>query len=180
MTGRVVHAAVVGASTLLGKELVGEIAESAAAAWDLRLLGDAENDSQLTAAGEEALVIHKLGATSLEGMDVVFFASTAEEAQGNGAAALRAGAGVVDLSGGLRGEADLLVRSPWIDQGRRPDLMTRGVLTPHPAALMLALAADRLLRRFGAVVLTATVLEPASEAGAAGGDELHQQTVGRR
>ena len=43
---------------------------------------------------------------------------------------------------------------------------------------MLALLTERLQRRLGEVRLTATVLEPASQSGAAGVDELHQQTVG--
>ena len=38
MAGSVLRAAVVGASTLQGKELAEEIGGSAAAAWDLRLL----------------------------------------------------------------------------------------------------------------------------------------------
>ncbi len=42
---------------------------------------------------------------------------------------------------------------------------------------MLALAAERLNRRFGLKAITATVLEPASQAGRAAVDELHQQTV---
>ena len=179
MAGRILQAAVVGASTLLGKELVQEISESAAAGWDMRLLDESdEAEGQLTAAGDEALVIHKVGDTSFEGMDVLFFAGKKAETAKYAAAAMRSGAAIVDLTGELAGRQGFVVRSPWLEQAVRPDLMTVGVVAPHPAALMLAVVVSRLERRFGVATVAATLLEPASEAGSAGVDELHQQTVG--
>ncbi len=179
MAGRVIQAAVVGASTLLGKELMQEISESGAAAWDMRLLDESdEAEGQLTSAGDEALVIHKLSGTSFEGVDVLFFAGTKESTTKYAAAATKAGAAIVDLTGALAGEPGFVVRSPWLEQSVRPDLMTVGIVAPHPAALMLATVIARLESRFGVASVAATMLEPASEAGSAGVDELHQQTVG--
>ncbi len=179
MAGRILQAAVVGGSTLLGKELVQEISQSPAAAWDMRLLDESdEAEGQLTAAGDEALVIHKLSGTSFEGVDVLFFASTRELTAKYADAALRAGSAIIDLTGELAGRPGIMVRSAWLEQGTRPDLTTVGAASPHPAALMLALVVSRLHARFGVASLVATVLEPASQAGSAGVDELHQQTVG--
>ena len=179
MAGKILQAAVVGASTLLGKELVQEISQSAAAAWDLRLLEESdEAEGQLTSAGDEAIVIHKLSEKSLEGIDVLFFADTTQATLKYADAAVRAGGAIIDLTGALGGRPGFLVRSPWIEAGQRPDLTTAGIVTPHPAALMLGLVAERLERQFGLTTLAATLLEPASQAGAAGVDELHQQTVG--
>ena len=179
MAGRILQAAVVGASTLLGKELVQELSQSAAAAWDMRLLDDSdEAEGQLTSAGDEALVIHKLSGSSFEGVDVLFFASTREITNQYADAAIRAGAAIVDLTGTLSARPGFLVRSPWLQQDTRPDLTTVGVTSPHPAALVLALVLSRLESKFGVASLVATLLEPASEAGSAGVDELHQQTVG--
>ncbi len=179
MAGKVLQAAVVGASTLLGKELTQEISESAAAAWDMRLLDESdEAEGQLTSAGDEALVIHKLSGTSFEGVDVLFFAGTKESTTEYAAAAKKAGAAIVDLTGALAGHPGFVVRSPWLQQDVRPDLTTVGIVAPHPAALMLATVMTRLESRFGVASMVATLLEPASEAGSAGVDELHQQTVG--
>jgi aspartate-semialdehyde dehydrogenase len=178
MAGKILRAGVVGASTLLGKELVSEINDSAAAAWDLTLL-DASEDSQgqLTSAGDEAYVIHALSKEAVSGLDVVFFADQVALTEEFGKHALEGGAAVVDLTGAMRETPGFLLRSPWLEAGVRPDLTTVGIVTPHPAGLMLALVAERLGRRFGKVDIAATVLEPASQAGAAGVDELHQQTV---
>ncbi len=179
MAGKNLRAAVVGASTLLGKEVASEMGASSAAGWDLVLLdAGEETEGQLTVAGDEPHVIKALDADSMEGLDVVFFAGEPAMTQEYGKRALKAGAAVVDLTGVLAGEPGFVMRSPWLKAGKRPDLMTAGIAAPHPAALMLALVAERLRELYGAVEIAATVLEPASQAGVAGVDELHQQTVG--
>lgn len=178
MAARQMRAAVVGPFSLLAKELIEELNNSATAAWDLRLLDESENgETQLTATGDEPAVIQPLSADALEDVDIVFFAGDASTARAFRQPAIKAGAGIVDLTGALEGEPGMLVRSPWIGGGTRPDLTTTGVVAAHPAALMLALACDRLAARFGLKNLTATVLEPASQGGRAAVDELHQQTV---
>ena len=173
------RAVIVGASTILGKELTEELnAAPTAAAWDLRLLDESdEAEVQIAAAGDEAVVIQPLTMEALDGADLVFFAGEPTKAREFWRAAVKVGAAVVDLTGALEGEAGFLVRSPWIQGGTKPDLMTAGLVSAHPAALMLALVTDRLSHRSGLRTLTATVLEPASQAGKAGLDELHQQTV---
>ena len=95
----------------------------------------------------------------------------------HGRLAHEAGASIVDLTGTLQGRPGVLLRSPWTGGGTAPDLATVAVSVPHPAALMLGTAAARL-QTFGLRRMAATVLEPASQYGTAGVDELHQQTVG--
>lgn len=178
MAGKILHAGVVGASTLLGKELLEEISGSAAAAWDLKLLEEGDDiEGQLTSAGDEALVMHTLDEAAFTGLDLVFFASSPTITRTFLKASLKAGSAIVDLSGATESEPGFLVRSPWLESSQRPDLTTNGVTVPQPASLMLATIAERLQRRFGHVDLVATLLEPASQAGTAGVDELHQQTV---
>lgn len=178
MAAKQMRAAVVGASSILAKELIEELNDSSTAAWDLQLLDESEDgEAQLMAGGDEAVVVQPLTPEALEDMDVVFFAGEASTARELCEAAVKAGASIVDLTGGLEGQPGMLIRSPWISGGTRPDLTTIGIVVAHPAALMLALACDRLGTRFGLKSLTATVLEPASQAGRAAVDELHQQTV---
>lgn len=171
------RAAVVGAATVLAKELLEELNNSPAAAWDMRLLDDAEGEEvQLSAAGDEPVLIQPLNREALEKMDLVFFAGEATTARELVGAARSAGAAVVDLTGALEQQEDFLVRCPWLAAGERPDLKTVGITVPQPAAVMLAMAAQRL-NRMGLLSLAATVLEPASQAGKAALDEMHQQTV---
>ena len=177
MAGKQMRAVIVGAGTLLGKELAEELNNSAAVAWETRLLDEAaEGEVQLSATGDEAVVIQPLNSEALDGADLVFFAGDPATTREYWHRVVDAGAAVVDLSGALEGEAGITVRCPWLPGGAKPDLTTVGVVSPHPAALMLALSADRLSRR-GLKRLTATILEPASQAGAPGLNELHQQTV---
>ncbi len=177
MPTKQIRAAVVGAATVLAKELLEELNNSPAAAWDIRLLDDAEGEeAQLSAAGDEAVLIQPLNREALEKMDLIFFAGEGATARELVSAARSSGAAVVDLTGALEQEANFLVRCPWLAAGKRPDLTTLGITVPQPAAVMLALAAQRL-QKVGIVSLSATVLEPASQAGKAALDEMHQQTV---
>ena len=178
MTGRQTRAVIVGASTMLGKELADELNNSPAAAWDTRLLDEsAEAETQLTAAGDEAAVIQPLTSEALAVADIVFFAGQSATTREHWRSVAARGASIVDLTGTLEGEPGFLLRCAWVAGGTKPDLTTAGLVSAHPAALMLALALDRLAR-FGVSSLSATILEPASEAGQVGLDELHQQTVG--
>src|SRR5579875_3379379 len=138
MAGKQMRAGVVGASSILGKELLEELNGSAAATWDLELFEENEDgEAQLAAAGDEPVVVQPLTRESLEGLDLVFFASDGQTAREFGPAAVKSGAAVVDLTGALDGQEGFLVRSPWIG-GPKPDLTTAGVVGAHPAALMLA------------------------------------------
>lgn len=174
---------VVGATSLLGKELAEELPESGLANARVLLLGeDEETSGQLTQVGEDAAVVEELEDGSFEGLDFALFAGTGATTKEHWEAARRAGAGIVDLTYALDGGADVLLRAPALqrEMGQRtgePDLRTAAVVVAHPAAVMLATVASRLGRAMGVETVAATVLMPVSEAGKAGMDELHQQTV---
>ena len=178
MNGTFLRGAIVGASTLLGKELAEELAVAPGLVWDLTLLDNGEAGGQMASAGDEALLIQPIAPGAFDAMDVVFFAGAAAEAAQHADAAQAAGANLVDLSGGLLNRPGMLLRSPWTGGGPAVDLSTLGIVSANAAALMLAVVAERLHRVFGRARLIATVLQPASQQGSAGLDELHQQTVG--
>ncbi len=177
MAGRILRGAVVGASTLLGKELAEELKRATTVVWDLTLLDAEESGGQITAAGDEALVIQAISAEAFAGVDVAFFAGEGATALGFWKIAHAAGASVVDLTGALEGQPQVLVRSPFVRGGAAPDLATEAIVSAHPAAVMLALANARL-QPLGVSRIAATLLQPASELGDAGVEEVHQQTVG--
>jgi len=177
MAPRTLRAAIVGASTLLGRELAEQLNEASGAVWDISLLDDEDAIGQMTVAGDEPLVIQPLMPGAFERMDVVFFASDAAMARTHWREAQASGAGIVDMTGVLVGEAGAAVLAPEVSAAG-VDLTTTVVVAAHPAAVMLALVAVRLKARFGVGRIVATVMEPASEQGKAGLDELHQQTVG--
>ncbi len=185
MAAKTQRVGVIGASSLLGRELSEEIGESALAAAELVLLDDEEAAGQLAAAGDEAAFIQRLSPASFEGLDFAFFAGSPDVTKKHWQSARRAGATIVDLSGALEGEPSVLVRAPWmrtpgveIAKGSaQPDLNTAAVVAADPAALMLALVAGRIAAKLPVSEVVATVMEPASEYGKQAMDELHQQTV---
>lgn len=177
MAARALRAAIVGASTLLGKELAEQLTEATGAVWDLTLFDAEDASGQMSAAGDEALVIQALAPGSFERMDIVFFASDAATVGTHWKEAQASGAGVVDLTGTLVKEAGAVVLAPNVAPAKI-DLSTTLVVPAGAASVMLAAMAVRLKERFGSAMLAATVLQPASEWGKAGLDEMHQQTVG--
>jgi aspartate-semialdehyde dehydrogenase len=167
---------VVGASTLLGKELIEEL-NTSDTTWDLRLADTGESSGQLLASGDEPLVVQPLSPDIFKMCDVAFFAANPETTRTHWREAYTAGNLVVDLTDAIETEPGVIVRSPWIAGGRAPATDTPAVIPAHPAAVMLGLVASRLAKAFGGVHVAATVLEPASQQGSRGLDEMHHQTV---
>lgn len=167
---------VVGASTLLGKELIEEL-NTSGTAWDLRLTDTGDPSGKLVAGGDEALVVQSLTPDIFEARDVAFFAADSQATRTHWREAKSAGAAVVDLTAALESEPGAIVGSPWIPGSPAPSIDTPAIVPAHPAAVMLGVVATRLATAFGSVRLSATVLEPASQQGSSGLDEMHQQTV---
>lgn len=173
---------IVGAASLLGKELADELEGSLLATSDFVLMGDEAVSGQVAAVADEAAVIQPIEPGSFDRMDFVFFSGTLEETRDNWRTAQKAAAGIVDLSYALEGVAGVPVRAPLVWQGLKGgrqeiDLTTPAVVAAHPAAVMLAVLGARLGNKLPVRLLAATVFEPASEHGREAMDEMHQQTV---
>src|SRR6267154_3984897 len=143
MTNREYRIGIVGASSLVGKELSEELGASSLAASDFVLLDEEEAAGQVTAAADEVSFIQRLEASSFDRMDFVFFAGEAAVTKKHWQDARRAGASIVDLTYALDGEKDVLVRAPWVTEvvygligektaQKQPDLNTPAVVTAHP------------------------------------------------
>jgi aspartate-semialdehyde dehydrogenase len=170
--------AIVGASTLLGRELKDALSESPLAAANYILLDEDKALGQLDQVGDEVTFIRAIEADTFEHVDFTFFCGAEDLTRKHWRQALRSGSTVLDLSGALDQETGVLVRAPWLGtEAVTPDLFTPAVVPAHPAALALALLLDRLQQIAPVRFAAATLLEPASEYGRGAMDELHQQTV---
>lgn len=176
--------AIVGASSLKGKEVKEALEESNFPAREIVLLDDEQSSGQLESVGEEVTFIHQVTRSSFDRVDMVFFAGEESFTRAHWQAARDAGCAVVDLSYALDAQS-VAVRSPWVEKElakaveRNPtaDLATDMLVAAHPAATALAIILLRA-QRTGAVKRTVVNLyEPVSEQGKAGMDELHQQTL---
>jgi aspartate-semialdehyde dehydrogenase len=173
--------AIVGASSLKGKE-VGEILrERNFPAVDIRLLDDDEALGRLEAVGDEMNFVQSIRADQFERVDFTFFASDPRSTRKEWKVARDLGDTIVDLSYALEDEPGASIRSPWIErqtgQPIAPELQPGPVVIAHPAATILAMLALRSAKVAKIERMVATVFEPASENGQKGMDELHEQTV---
>ena len=169
---------IVGASSLVGRELKDAISDSPLAAANFALLDEEEAQGQLDQVGDEATFIQAVEQDAFEHADFTFFCGSEALTRRHWHDALRAGSTVLDLSGALDQENGVVVRAPWLGTpAAAVDLFTPAVAPAHPAALALVLLLERLQQAAPVRFAAATVLVPASEFGRAAMDELHQQTV---
>jgi aspartate-semialdehyde dehydrogenase len=169
--------AIVGASSLLGKELKDVISESTLVASTFTLLDDEAAHGQLDQVGDEIMFVRAIDAEAFDKVDFTFFCGSEGLTRRHWKNALQAGSTVLDLSGALDQEPGVLVRAPWLAGNEvSADLFTPAVVPAHPAALALALLLEKLKTAVPRFV-AATLLAPASEFGRGAMDELHQQTV---
>ncbi len=170
--------AIVGASSLLGRELKDALNDSPLAAANIALLDEEDAQGQIDQVGDEVTFIQALTSEAFEHADFTFFCGSEDLTRRHWRQALRAGSTVLDLSGVLDQETGVLVRAPWLGaDASSADLFTPAVVPAHPAALALGLLMERLQQAAPLRTAAATILEPASEFGRAAMDELHQQTI---
>ena len=170
--------AIVGASTLLGKELKELLLDSPLSGAELILFDDEEVMGQLEQIGDEVTFIGRVTPESFEGVDFAFFTGTRALTELHWKQAVRSNCPVIDMSGTLDAEENVLISAPWLAGNKSgADLLTTAIVPADPAALALALVMERLAKAAPVRFAAATVMQPASELGSAAMDELHQQTV---
>jgi aspartate-semialdehyde dehydrogenase len=178
-----VRIAVAGASSLLGKELKSCLEESGFPASDVRLLDEEIVAGTLTEAGGEPTVIETVTEESFERVRFAFFTGSPEFSRRHAAEARRAGAVVIDLSGGLGAETDAKLWIPALDAVLAPPLVP--LPTGKPQSLFVvpgapadvAISISAALAPAGLARLAMTVLQPVSEHGAEAIEELESQVV---
>src|SRR5713226_2868470 len=108
---------IVGASTLRGKEIAQILDERPLPlpVEEMRLLDDSGYSGTLAEAGGEPAIIHGLDEESLRGLQFVFFAGQEAFAARHWAAAERAGAKIIDLSGALATVRSAFAWIPGLD-----------------------------------------------------------------
>jgi aspartate-semialdehyde dehydrogenase len=173
--------AIVGAATLKGKELKDVLEERNFPAIDIKLLDDDEALGQLDSVQDEMSFVQPVTPDQFENVDFAFFASDERFTQTHWQMARDAGSTIVDLSCSIESSMNAPVRAPWIEkelgQQAQMGLESTAAVVAHPAAVALALLTLRAQKAGKIRNMAATVMEPVSEQGRQGMDELHQQTV---
>jgi aspartate-semialdehyde dehydrogenase len=173
-------AALVGSDSLLGRE-IRDIVATSAPDIALRLVaGEAEQAGALTRVGDEPAIAIGLDAESLSEARLIFLASTAESSR---KALELAGdspdAAIIDLTYVAEERPDARLRAPQVENEAEAEENREAAVhvIAHPAAIAMALFLRRLQQNDAIRRSIIHVFAPASEQGAAGVEELQQQTV---
>jgi aspartate-semialdehyde dehydrogenase len=178
---------IAGATSLRGKELVEALEQSKLGAAEFRLLDEEIVAGALTEAGGEPVVVLAVDEDSFEHAQLVIFAGSANFAVTHVEEALRAGAVVVDMSGGLLGRTGARVSIPSVDALLPPsadasassssrERAGRVYVSPNAAATV-ACSLSAALADWPTCRLTVFLLQPVSERGSEGIEELEAQTL---
>jgi aspartate-semialdehyde dehydrogenase len=174
------EAVLVGSETLLGRE-IRDIAATTVPELDLRLVAaDEEKPGTLTRLGDEPAVIEPLEADTFSGARIVFLAGSEEssrkaleltdQAETNDRPIL------IDLTYSAEERADARLRAPAVETEEGEEESPVRVIA-HPAAIAIALFLRRLHMHDPVRRAVIQIFAPASEHGAAGVEELQNQTV---
>ncbi|MBS1842302.1 MAG: hypothetical protein JSS69_07700 [Acidobacteria bacterium] len=168
---------IAGASSLLGAELKSLLEESRFAAADFRLVDEELAAGTLTEAAGEAAVIQPVEEDSFDRADIIFFTGSGNFTKTNLALAQRSGAAIVDLSGALAADSDATFFSTNLDLLKPNASLSAKKLLAIPSAAATAAATLFLaLVKFAPEHLSFLALQPVSESGKKGIEELEQQT----
>ena len=171
------RAAIVGASTLKGREIQSVLRDRKFPLKKLVLLDSDEDLGRLSEFEGEPVVSLAISESSLEFLDVAFFASKPEEVRAHAHLAARNKFLLVDLSHAFLEDASvpLFLEN---QSGDRPIASLLGLAaSPHPAAITVAAILQRLSQAFTIGNAVASIFEPASERGNSGVEELKEQTI---
>jgi aspartate-semialdehyde dehydrogenase len=175
--------AIAGATSLRGRDLKEWIEQSGFPVHEVRLFDEDLAAGTLTELAGEPTVIQAVDESSFDGTQFVFFAGSPSFAVKHAPAAGKAGATVIDLTGGLAGTPGARPWVPSLDRVLAPPAANPASSRKSSAYLSLstpAIVASSLSAAFGELGLARlaiTFFQPVSERGQLGIDELEAQTV---
>lgn len=169
--------ALVGAETLLGREIREVFSESTLAPKIHLIATDQEEAGTLTEQGGEPAMLTALDADGLKSAQVTFLAGPAAANLQAFQLAARGNTAVIDLTGTLEDRPEARLRAPDVESPEQPPAPGALHVIAHPAAIALAMFFGRLARRHKISRSVVHIFEPASERGQSGLDELQKQTV---
>ncbi len=177
--------AIVGASSLRGKEIKQVLEDRHFPASDVILLDESVMAGTLTEAAGEPTFIRALQEDSFERAHFVFFAGTALDAEKNWRAARKAGATVIDLTGALAAGDSSDGPTAWIpslDSILPPRFSSSTNGSPHsaayyapPAPVIIACTLAAVLGVFHPRGIAVVLFPPVSERDVRGVEELESQ-----
>lgn len=178
MTARQVQVAVVGATGVVGHELLGALQERGYPPERITALASERSEGSEVDFAEETLEVEKATPESFRGMGLALFATPPEVSRTLCPAAQAAGAWVVDASPAFRRDPQVPLVVPAVNPAAlQGPFRGRIVAAPSPVTAALVTVLEPLRRTFGLRRVSVTALMAASSAGKRGVAELEAQTA---
>lgn len=169
--------AVVGATGVVGREILSILAEREFPVSTMTALATDKAVGREVSFGEdEVLKVQDVARFDFKGVDLVFFATAPAIATTYVPRAAAAGARVIDLGAEFRLNPDVPLAVPEVNAAVISQPRIGILASPSPAAVMLAVALRPLHEVFRINRIVVTTLQPVSDAGKEGMDELFAQT----
>jgi aspartate-semialdehyde dehydrogenase len=170
--------AVIGATGLVGQEILSVLEQRLFPLGELRLYASLRSAGDAVSCGGLTTRVEPLDGAHLVGTDILFLAASEQVSAEWLARASDAGAVVIDMSQLFADDPDIPVVVPEVNPADVADYVTRGVIaSPDAPAIALAVALKPLHESARLLRVVATTFEPVSGLGRAGIAELQQQTI---
>jgi len=169
--------AIVGATGLVGTELLELLNERKIRTPDLRLLASAESAGETVNLGGDELRVNELNANSFRDVEVAFFSVPNEITEKYVPQAVKAGALVVDDSSTYRLESNVPLVVPEVNPQVLRTFSGQIISTPNCTVTPLVMALKPLLDEFGLKRIVVSTYQSVSGAGRAAYEELSIQTA---
>lgn len=180
-SGTLSRVAIVGASSLRGKELKQVLEDRSFPATDIVLLDESVMAGTLTEAGGEPTFIRALEEDSFDGVRFAFLAGSQLDAEQSWRAAQRAGATVIDMTGAVAASGSAEIRIPSIaatlPAPARKDGGATDLYYSPPTPVIIAATIVAAFRKFDTRRIALTLFPPVSERDQSGVEELEGQTA---
>lgn len=176
--------AVVGATGVVGREVLSILEERGVPAAKIMPLASARSAGRTVPYAGGALTVHEAAADSFHGVGVAIFAASSGVARALSPHAIFAGATVIDNSSAFRMNEGVPLVVPEINGALVTPTKGRGpvplVANPNCSTIILLLAVEPLRRRFGLSSIVVSTYQAVSGAGQAGLDALTDEINARR
>jgi len=174
-TPKRLNVAVVGATGLVGQEMLKILAQRGFPTGDVAAFGSERSAGSTVRYNSEHLIVRRLDETVFSGIDVAMFAAGADVSLRYAPTAAEAGALVIDKSSAWRMKANVPLVVPEVNPEDIRD--NEGIIaSPNCTTIPLTMVIDALRKRSGVERVVVSTYQAASGAGKALAEELDSQT----
>ncbi len=169
------HVAILGATGMVGQELLDLLVERQFPMKSLTLLSSARSAGSRVLVGGKEYAVQQVSAEAFKGIDVAFFAAGGQVSQEWVKPAVDAGALVIDNTSAFRLRDDVPLVVPEVNGDEI--LRHKGIISnPNCSTIIMAIVLKPILDRAGLKRIVVSTYQAVSGAGGRGMDELRRQT----